>query len=190
MAGAVIGLALALIGLVSPATADATVLPRPTLDRTSRVFIVGDSLTTGCDAAIKARYGYAGIPVTINARAGRTTDEGLGILLRSAAARQANVWVIALGTNDRLSERDFTARIAVARALAGDRRIIWIDVFRLGRDAPMNAALERAARTDPLFWTMPFHAWVVAFPSLLVPDKIHLTKAGSQWRSALYGPTF
>lgn len=190
MAGTVVALVLALLGLVSPAPADATVLPRPALDRNSRVFIVGDSLTTGCDAAIKERYRYAGIPVTINARAGRTTDEGLGILLTSAQARQATVWVIALGTNDRLSERDFTARIAVARALAGDRPIIWVDIFRLGRDAPMNSALAKAARTDPLFWTMPFNSWVTAFPNLLVPDKIHLTKAGSKWRSALYGPTF
>lgn len=188
--GAVLGLLMAVLGVVSPTAATATVVPRPTLDEGSRVFIMGDSLTAGCAEAIRQRYAYAGIPVTVSARAGRTTDEGLGILLTSDEARSATVWVIALGTNDRMSTRDFAARIAVARALAGDRPIIWINVYRLGRDGPINRAIANATGVDPLFWTMQFKPWVDAFPTLLLPDKIHLTKAGSQWRATLYGPTF
>jgi hypothetical protein len=37
---------------------------------------------------------------------------------------------------------------------------------------------------------MQFKPWVDAFPTLLLPDKIHITRAASQWRATLYGPTF
>lgn len=190
LGGILVGLLLTTFTLTPAQPASAAVLPRPTLDASDRVFILGDSLTAGCAEAIRARYRYADIPVTVNARAGRTTDEGMGILLNSQEARRATVWVIALGTNDAMSRTDFAARIAVARALAGNRPIIWINVFRLGRDEPINAAIADAARTDPRFWTMQFKPWIVAFPSLLLPDKIHLTKPASQWRATLYGPTF
>lgn len=174
----------------TPAAAAAVAGSGPVLDRSSRVFILGDSLTKACADAITARYRYAGIPVTIDARPGRTTDEGMGILLTSPQAKQATVWVIALGTNDAMSQSDFSARIAVARALAGERPIVWINVFRIGRDGPINAAIDDAAMIDPLFHRVQFRPWIVALPSLLLPDKIHLTKAGSLFRATLYGPAF
>lgn len=161
-----------------------------TLGSDDRVYILGDSLTKGCTEEIRARYQYAGVPVTINARAGRTTDEGLRILLTSSAAQEASVWVIALGTNDQMSLREFAARIAATRALAGDRHVVWINVHRVGRDAPINAALAISDRLDPDLQVVQFKPWVTAMPQLMLPDNIHMTKAGSAWRASLYGPTF
>jgi hypothetical protein len=190
------GLVAALLVSLPPPAGATTPQPtsaapqRITLAATDRVYVLGDSLTKGCADDIRARYAYAGVPVTVNARAGRTTDEGLRILLTSPAAAAADVWVIALGTNDKMTQREFASRVAVARTLAGDRPIAWINVHHVGQDAPINSALAIAERLDPNLHVVQFKPWVSAMPELMLPDNIHMTKAGSAWRATLYGPTF
>ena len=153
---------------------------------TGSVFIVGDSLTVGSEPAIKALYRQRQIPVTIAATESLTTAQGAR-LVDSPAARAAQTWVVALGTND-FDARQFSKAADQLLAAAGNRRVVWVNIARDRNPAPINQAIADLAHKHAGVQVVDYAAAAASRPDDLARDGVHLTPAGYRWRAQLYLP--
>ena len=93
----------------------------------SSVFVLGDSLTVGSAPYIRRGYKGTSLSVTIDAEQSRHSSE-LGPLA-SDAARNATMWIIALGTND-YSGPDLKDNVRKVMNKAGSGRSVrWINIY-------------------------------------------------------------
>ena len=170
--------------------------PQPSpVDRPSpgSVFVVGDSLTVGTEPFLAADVRDRGWRLAgVDARIGRPVAEGLQILSARRASLPHTV-VIALGTNDLSADRaTVTSWLESARAILGQRRIIWVNLCLAAGLAPwlgayrsINASLEAIAPRygiDVANWCAYAHARGLT-PG---PDHIHYTLAGYRQRAWFY----
>ena len=173
------GRALVLAALLAaPAAAGAQAGP---------VLVVGDSLQVGTGPHLRKEL--AAVPVTVDARSGRPSTEGVRVL-RKRLRPNHDVVVFDLGTNDDPSEAaTFARNLLTARDLAGDRCLV---VATLNRPpvggvsvADMNKALSRLVEASPNAGLVDWKGAVDGNPSLLSRDGVHATPAGYAARARL-----
>lgn len=159
----------------------ASVIPDPL---PSEIVVIGDSLTVGAAPYLAALADALALRIRVDARVGRSTNEGLARLAHLESADDAVV-VLALGTNDRDSAR-YSDAVDVARTAAGTARaIVWLTIVRPNGRPLTNASLAVAAAnagTPPLRLVV-WEAYVAAHPEWLASDGVHLTATGYRARA-------
>lgn len=160
-----------------------------------QVGVVGDSLTVGARdlGGLQARFEQADCTVAIiDARTNRPTREGADIVERWAdVGVLPRILVVALGTND-CNGPSFSTQVDRILAAAGPRRpVVWVNTWRDGCDAAINAVLDRErteladARDDGgNLWILDHHGWVDSNPAVLSRDGVHLTGTGYRSHAA------
>lgn len=159
------------------------------------VVIVGDSLTVAATAQLDAALTAAGVEViAIDAVEGRRMVSGdippglaaVDRLLDDPDAAGADVWVVALGTNDvggRIDPDRATADAAdlVDRVPVG-ARVVWVNVWirdRAGDAALFNQVVSGVVESRPRTHIVDWYSRG-ADTALFVGDGIHLTDQGEQ----------
>jgi lysophospholipase L1-like esterase len=160
--------------------------------QTRRVFVVGDSLTVGTEPWLRADISRRSWTLTgVDARVGRPVAEGLSVL-RQRGPQLPSTVVIALGTNNLgASSQAVAGWLRQARAIAGNRRIIWVNlclspaVPRLGSYRALNTLLAKLAPRHGV-QVANWCAYALAHHISPGPDGIHYGPAGYQRRAAFY----
>jgi len=149
------------------------------------VFVVGDSLTVGSKASLKRNLHKQFKKVTVDARVGRFTPEGIS-KLNSPAARKARVWVVALGTNDGPSAARTKANVNKVMKKAGKKRtVVWVNVVRPGGYGTVNKALSQQARKYDNLFVLNWASHIASNRSQLTGDRVHLTAKGYSVRGRM-----
>lgn len=140
------------------------------------VLVVGNSLSVG-----SGPYLVADVPnrfVTVNARVGRPTSEGVAII--QSIATLPPVLLVELGTNDGPDPGLFTTKIDAIMAKAGATRpVYWVDIWRSGYGS-LNSALDAAAVAHSNLTIIHFAATILSHPEMIGPDGLHLNGSGYQ----------
>ena len=165
----------------------------------SRVFIIGDSLTWGLTSSsvlgssgtIQARLRGTGRVVDTNAEIGRSTWWGRqAIRSQRSTVAAADVILLGFGTNEVLdvpglsvgqSRLEIDRMIEAVRAINPAARIVWSDVSveRLAsRTANWNRALVDAAVTQAEVEVCEWRLETLNNPQWFAGDGVHLTTAG------------
>jgi lysophospholipase L1-like esterase len=167
--------------------AAAAVLPAPALalqPAPDRALVIGDSLEVG-----SGPYLRGALPgVRVDAKKGRTSSEGVGILA-SRLAPSDQVIVFPLGTNDSPSTPAVLASdFAAVRRLAGDRCIVVATIARPPLGGVSVAGINRVVQQFAAQAGAQVVDWqtvVRSIPSLLGPDRVHATGEGYSLRAGL-----
>ncbi len=165
--------------------AAALALPAPAA---GSVLVVGDSLEQGTGPHLQREL--EGVGVTIDARRGRPSGEGVAVL-RARLRPEHEVVVFDLGTNDSPSQPDgLAANLRAARELAGGRCLVVASIQRpplngVTVDGLDGAVRDFAAETP----TAQLADWraVTAQPGVLAPDGVHATPDGYALRARAGG---
>lgn len=198
MAGAML-LATAAAGMPRGATAAA---PRAlTPEGQGALLFIGDSLTVGADAfgalATNLRRPRTWTAVVMDAKVGRTASQGASTLAsRMTRTRDVTAVVIALGTNDMISQRAASYPPAVIEKVMNESLgvpVLWVTPTFSASIRPdwrqralrFNRAL-RAAQAD---WPNLYVAdWAGQFvpkgASRFIADGVHLTVSGYKTRAS------
>jgi lysophospholipase L1-like esterase len=164
----------------------------------SSVAVIGDSITVGSTVEIQFALAVAGITApTIDAQVGRriAVGDGVGAPLNGVSAVQAlvgsgfaaDVWVIALGTNDigQYGADGYAPVVTqLLAALPTDVPVVWIDAHRPTQpedtdlfNTGLQAALSGRANTLSKSWRALCDQPGV---DLLQDDQIHPNQAGRE----------
>jgi hypothetical protein len=148
-----------------------------------RVSIYGDSVLLGAREQLLAKFGDQ--QASVDAMEDRSLLGALSIL-RAAGPTLGDVVVLDFGYNDSPDPAVFRGRIDDAMsALAGVKRVIWLNQHDWGGRAGMNAELAAAATRYPNLEVVDWNAEVVAHPDYVYGDSIHLTPAGQAAMAAV-----
>jgi lysophospholipase L1-like esterase len=151
------------------------------------VLVVGDSLEVGTGPYLQREL--AGTDVSVDARTGRPSGEGVRVLAGRLQPGH-DVVVFDMGVNDSPSSAAALASdLAAARRLAGKRCMVVATVQRPPLNgvsvAGLNRAVESFATRDQNAQLVDWHAAAAEQPSLLNPDRVHPTPAGYAARGRL-----
>lgn len=139
------------------------------------IFVEGDSLTVGASDAIKANLSAEFRTITVDAEVGRSTPTGIA---RLNAGEAANVWVVALGTNDDPNPKTMRRYVKTVLARAGARPVLWVSVWRSSAYTKMNRMFSRLDAKSAQLSVLRWDLFIAANPQYLAGDGIHLTSAG------------
>ena len=151
------------------------------------VLVVGDSLEVGTGPHLRREL--ASVPITIDARTGRPSSEGVRVL-RERLRPSHEVVVFDLGTNDDPAQTASLARnLATVRERAGDRCLVVSTVTRPPVNGVSVAGMNRTVR-DFVDATADVRLvdWEAATrrdPAMLAADDVHATPAGYAARARL-----
>lgn len=159
-----------------PASVSAAPAPRGTL------FVEGDSLTVGSSSAIKSSLRGDFRRIRVDAQVGRNTPTGIS---RLTAGRKANVWVVALGTNDAPDRRTMKRHVKTVLRQARHRPVLWVSVWRSPAYAGVNRMLSKLDQRYAQLAVLRWDVFIKDHPRLLASDRIHLTPAGYQVRGRM-----
>ena len=107
-------------------------------DSVSPVYAVGDSILEGMSDNLKQRADNRGWKITVDAKRGRTVQEGAQVVRGSQAAKDAKTAIVVLGTNpggDTNTEAFEDGVRQVTQSL-GDAKIYWVEIF--SKNNPQN----------------------------------------------------
>jgi hypothetical protein len=167
--------AVALAVVVPPAVAKGPVL------------VVGDSLEVGTGPHLRKELG--GRAVQVDARIGRPSSEGVGVLRRRLSPSD-EVVVFDLGVNDDPSQPERLAGdLRAARALAGDRCLVVATVSGPPVNGVPVSGLNRAIRAfaaqTPTVQVVDWQSTVAENPGILGRDRLHPGPEGYAARARL-----
>ena len=150
------------------------------------VLVVGDSLQVGTGPHLKRELGG---DVTVAARSGRPSAEGLGVLRRRIRPAH-RVVVFDLGTNDPPAQPErLRGALAAARQLAGTRCLVVATLVRPALDGVsiegMNEVVREFASGGEGVKLADWRAATRRSPKLLGRDRVHATRAGYAARARL-----
>lgn len=148
------------------------------------VFVLGDSLTVGAKPYILKAYKKADVDVTINATTGISTSAAAK-KLDSAAAKKANVWVIALGTND-FSESAFQSAASDIVRKADGKPVFWINIYRPNKQKPINDAIDKLAAKNSNVTVIDYASEAEKHKSDFAQDPQKIHPSDYSWRADLY----
>lgn len=158
-----------------------------------QALVVGDSLTVGAEPWLSSSLRGQGWSLDgVDARVGRGVDEGLRILRDRAASLPATV-VVALGTNDFWAEPAAVhGWLRTARAIVGQRRLVWVNLCLDDATAPrlapfhrVNAALAQFAAGYGVH-VADWCSFARRHGIVPGPDGIHYGPAAYRQRAAFY----
>ena len=186
--------------------ATTTAAPSSTAPKTTLV-VLGDSLTWGANyfAKSQTRLAAAGQfeSVLVDSRWGRRISGPTSTRYSGSVAYKALIAsgvrptavMVALGTNDvaiLTKPREYVAVIQDLMNTIGNIPVVWVNVYRVDstattrRSQRFNAVLARELAKYPLASVYDWVDVVKTTPSVLDPDKIHLTPLGSEVRTRVY----
>lgn len=155
--------------------------------RGTRVHVVGDSLTVGCESLIKSRYRNKGLKASVDAKVGRSTADAVS-LFDDSAARSADVLIVALGTNDYWDAGQFKANARrIMKKIDPSTQVFWINIRlqnHLSSSRDINDALSDLSQDFGNLYIIDYYSRVE--DRFFAGDGIHLTGSGYQWRAGLY----
>jgi lysophospholipase L1-like esterase len=160
----------------------AALLPAPAVG--ASVLVVGDSLEVG--SAPHLRTALAGTAVDIDARAGRTSSEGVRVLSRRLRPEH-EVVVFPLGTND-LNADVFAANLGAVEQLAGGRCLVLATIARPPLRGAPASALNRVIAAHGSAQVADWRP-AAASPGVLGRDRVHATGEGYALRGSLLAET-
>lgn len=150
------------------------------------VLVVGDSLAVGMRPFLGPLLGDR--EVAWDARAGRTTPQGLQALRADLRMVMPQTVVVSLGTNDGPDPRRFADRIRrVLRELPARACVVWPAIIRAPRKGAydgLDRVLRRQAEGDPRF-VVPGWDLVVLRGNVRLPDGVHPDDFGFLYRSRM-----
>lgn len=164
----------------------------------AKVWMIGDSLTVGSDAAI--RKGFDGLPIVyvVDATSGLSVspqDVQKATAIR-ATYGEADCWVIALGTNDIAGGGVTTPTRAdkmidtMLAEVSPKARIFWVNVNLRSNDATIaatkvvNAALDARAAQNASFQVIDWYNLSQNNLRWFAADGVHYSSAGYSARAA------
>lgn len=154
----------------------------------SDVFVVGDSLTVGSKQSIRSGLKRQTRSVAVNAQVGRYTPAGIS-LLRSGQAKRAEVWVVALGTNDGPNAGIAKKNVRKVMKMAGNRQVVWLTIVRPGKYDRVNTALKQMDRRYSNLTVADWAQVVKKNKRLLSGDRVHMTAYGYKVRGKYVAQT-
>lgn len=144
--------------------------------------MVGDSLTVGCASELRANLNRKIKSATVDGAISRHTSQGIS-LLRTSAARQADIWVVALGTNDAPSTGQTRSNVLKVLRMAGNRQVVWMTLVRPGGYDRVNRELHRLDRRYNRLTVVDWAKTVSRKRWVLAGDSVHLTPSGYRLRA-------
>jgi len=154
------------------------------LARTRHVFVVGDSLTVGAAPHIRSFLRGQVAGVSVDAAISRFTPTGVR-LLGSRPAQRADVWVVALGTNDSPDAGRMRKAVRDVLARARGRKVVWVNIVRPGGYERVNRELASLDRRCANLTVLDWWGTIRRHRSWLAGDGVHLTAAGYRARGRL-----
>lgn len=152
----------------------------------TRVYVQGDSLTVGSAAPLRSALGRKVRDLGVDAAIGRHTNTGLDRLRSDRRARRADIWVVALGTNDGPYPSVVRAQVRRSLRMAGPGRpVVWMTLRRPGGYARVNAMLRRLDRSHERLRVVDWARVTGTRRSLLAGDGVHATPSGYRVRAQL-----
>jgi hypothetical protein len=140
--------------------------------------VIGDSLTVGARATWERIKPPVATVVSVDARSGRPTREGVRIL-RDHPLNAGETLVFALGTNDSNRYEAFKALIDEVMAEAGPTNlVVWPTVWRKGPSSEINRALWDAMKRYQNLRVLEWTAELTAHPEYLASDNVHYGRTG------------
>jgi lysophospholipase L1-like esterase len=106
-------------------------------------------------------------------------------MLRRPVARAANVWVVALGTNDAPSAARTRNYVMRVMSMAGPRKVIWVNVVRPGGYHRVNWTLAALAKRFSNLTVLDWAGLIHQHRALLRSDRVHLTSLGYRVRATV-----
>lgn len=150
----------------------------------TRVYVQGDSLTVGAASPLRSTLGRKVRSLGIDAEVGRHTDTGLARLRSDRRARQADIWVVALGTNDAPDARVARGHVRRSLNMAGPgRKVVWLTLRRPGGYERVNRMLRRMDRSTERLHVVDWAAKTGGRYGLVAGDGVHGTAAGYRLRA-------
>ena len=155
--------------------------------QTGGVLVVGDSLEVGTGPHLRRELASAAL--TIDARRGRPSSEGVGVV-RERLRPGHEVVVFDLGVNDDPSEPQPLARnLEEVRTLVGDRCLVVATLSRRPLDGVsidgMNRVIRKFVADTPRAHLFDWRDATQSDPRLLGRDRLHPTPAGYLARARL-----
>lgn len=145
-----------------------------------RLRVIGDSLTVGAKSFWNAVAPPVATVVSVDARNGRPTREGVR-MLHSAPLEAGETLVVALGTNDSNRYESFKALIDEVMAEAGpSNQVVWPTVWRRGPLSEINRALWDSQKRYQNLHVLEWTAELTSHPEYLENDNVHYFKTGSE----------
>lgn len=147
------------------------------------VAVVGDSLTVGASPGIQAFL--TDVNLRLDARVSRPTLEGVQAAA-STKASQADIVVVALGSNDSCDVRECRRRVdAVLAAVGRAPRVVWMPpvMFRPNMQAMRSAISAAAKASGGRMTVLDWQPYVDDHPEIKSSDGIHLTPEGYRLRA-------
>jgi hypothetical protein len=142
--------------------------------------VIGDSLTVGAKAFWTQVEQSAATVLSVDARSGRPTREGVRIL-RDQPLNAGETLVFALGTNDSNRYEPFKALIDEVMAEAGSTNlVVWPTVWRKGPSSEINRALWDAMKRYQNLRVLEWTAELTAHPEYLASDNVHYGRTGHE----------
>jgi lysophospholipase L1-like esterase len=152
----------------------------------ARVYVQGDSLTVGAERPLKTTLGRKVDSLTIDAEIGRHTDTGLTRLRSDRRAERAQIWVVALGTNDGPSKPTVRGQVRQSLRMAGPGRpVVWMTLRRPGGYERVNTMLRRMDRRLERLHVVDWARRTSSGPRLIASDGVHGTSAGYRVRAQM-----
>ena len=150
-----------------------------------RVFVLGDSITESAGPeiydTIDGQLEALGWEATIDARAGRTTPEGLASL-EHRRDDVHDVVIVLLGHNDAVDPTTYRDRLETMVAELSDVPLVLLLTnyeFERGRDR-MNDELRLVDALHDNVELVDWNAVAGATDGAIGPDGLHLTRTGAQ----------
>ncbi len=170
-------------------TAAALALPAPSDSQSSGgVLVIGDSLEVGTAPYLRRQLREVA-PLTVEARTGRPSPEGVAVL-RSRLAPGHSVVVFDLGVNNDVAQPQILeADLQAVRELVGGRCLVVASLARPplngATSEPANQVVRRFAAETPNVQLVDWQAATRADPGLLSPDGVHAFGSGYAVRAQL-----
>jgi lysophospholipase L1-like esterase len=150
------------------------------------VLIVGDSLAVGTQPFLDRLLDHR--QLSWDARAGRTTPQGLMALRGDLRWVTPQTIVVSLGTNDGSSPGRFASRARrLLRTVPPTACVVWPAIIRpprKGAYSGLNRVLRDLARRDHHL-AVPAWDHAVSRGSVVLPDGVHPDPKGFQYRSRM-----
>ncbi len=146
-------------------------------------FVIGDSIANGMKRLFESSFPE----LTVDAVDGRKTAAGISKLRRSLAAKNANTWIVMLGTNDGPNPSIFAEYVDQVMNRAGDKTVFWVNAYRpasnsLGVASQNNEALREAKKRHQNLIIVDWASPAVTNPQWFEDDpmKLHPNGDGEQ----------
>jgi lysophospholipase L1-like esterase len=176
--------ALAAVAAIAAVVAPVALGPGVAEADPAQVLVVGDSLAVGIRPFLREMI--ANREVTFDAKAGRTTPQGMEALRLELAQYAPQTVVISLGTNDGSDPDVFADRVhRTLREVPPGACVVWPAIVRpprKGEYAALNRVLRAIARQDPRLTVVPWDR-MVHKGTVRLRDGIHPTVAGYRFRA-------